>query len=242
MPSSRPLLIRPATLLAALALLASCGTDSSADDLFAASAVPPAPGSGGSGGSGGSSAGGAAGTGGHAGTIAGGQGGAGGLFGAAGDPEPFGGGEVAGATSSPGAGGQGAGPGNGGQGAGGPGGSSEKGQVSCLTGDGSQGAPCGAGLGCCLADGANTCGTSDQCQQVDQSFGFVACDGPEDCPGGQCCIGKHDYDTHCASSCDPQQQNEVCHPGAATCPGKAKCQLIENTTLYAECVGGPGGG
>lgn len=244
-PSSFP--GRSALLLATLTWLVSCGSDSSESDLFGSGTAPSPSGAegggqgadGGSGGQGGKAQGGAAG--------APGQGGTAGLVGAAGEPEIFGGGMEAGAPGAgpggsgagPGSGGQGAGPGSGGQGAGpGQGGSSPEHQVACLTGQGQESTLCAAGLGCCLADGPNPCGTPAQCQLVGQSFGFFACDGPEDCPGGECCVGKQDYDARCAPSCNKQKQNPVCHPGGASCPKGQSCQPIENTTIYGECVGG----
>jgi hypothetical protein len=85
-------------------------------------------------------------------------------------------------------------------------------------------------------NGPNPCDTEAQCNQVDQSFGFASCDGPEDCPGGECCIGKSNYDQRCAPSCNPQKENRVCHPDNPQCPGGMQCQLIEGTTIYGECV------
>ena len=114
---------------------------------------------------------------------------------------------------------------SGGGDAGGSGGGS--GVISCYT-EGSPGTTCTLPTHCCFSNYSSA--HDGYCSTAACTWGTIACDGPEDCTGGQhCCAhaivtpdsGVIGYQLACqASACGAAPANqEMCHPTAASAAG-----------------------
>jgi hypothetical protein len=102
---------------------------------------------------------------------------------------------------------------------------------------------CAAGQKCCsmqmggfhprCAPSANVC-LATSCQ--------ISCDGPEDCPGQQCCIEPVSQISGCQASCDSGTFVRLCHApgdcaaGQMCCPTKFTAQALDT---YSYCSAGP---
>jgi len=98
---------------------------------------------------------------------------------------------------------------------------------------------CSPGQLCCAVFVPTTqihCRTGS-CMNGESTF---ACDGPEDCSGGQvCCMDFNAILAFCAASCNTSQnQQEVCHTGA-TCPTQAPHCCTSNGSPSGICVATP---
>ncbi len=72
--------------------------------------------------------------------------------------------------------------------------------------------PCMPGQVCCFykfGGGNDACAQAGQCPQPMSDFVVLACDGPSDCPGEECCGGWNNQDgwlyTKCANHCGGQE-------------------------------------
>lgn len=90
-----------------------------------------------------------------------------------------------------------------------------------------------AGERCCiLAPGIDHCIGPDEsceCTGPDCLATIAECDGPEDCDDGQVCCGSFDGSGYsrisCRSSCDGENERELCHPeGPACSDASAVCE------------------
>lgn len=73
------------------------------------------------------------------------------------------------------------------------------------------------------------CDTADTCDLLE--YGALKCNGPEDCPGGVCClkttvIMTNVYkDSECKGSC-PAGQSEMCHDAMTDCAMGQTCEVM----------------
>jgi hypothetical protein len=90
------------------------------------------------------------------------------------------------------------------------------------------GGQCNPGEICCF----NPTGPGDHCSAgtCDDGWVVISCNGPEDCPGGECCADV-DFNQQepylgiaCAPSCDPNNQLTMCSEGQPNgCPPGVMC-------------------
>jgi hypothetical protein len=83
------------------------------------------------------------------------------------------------------------------------------------------------------------CDNSDTCDL--QFYGALKCNGPEDCPGGVCCLkttvsAPYTYkDSECKASC-PVDQSEMCHDAMTDCAMGQSCMvMLANYEGYNFC-------
>lgn len=102
-------------------------------------------------------------------------------------------------------------------------------------------APCMPGQVCCyymFGAGQDTCAAPGQCPDPMNDYAVLACDGPADCPGQECCGGWTNQDgwlyTKCASSCGANElvmcagapnacMGQTCKPSMALGQGYSFC-------------------
>ena len=102
---------------------------------------------------------------------------------------------------------------------------------------------CASGQKCCTmqmggfhqhcAPSANVC-LATSCQ--------ISCDGPEDCPGQQCCIEPVSQTSGCQASCDSGTFVRMCHAPADCAAGQMCCPTKftpQAGVTYSYCSAGP---
>ena len=82
---------------------------------------------------------------------------------------------------------------------------------------------CNGGEVCCYylyQKGQDYCAQPGTCPDENQGWMEIGCNGPDDCPGQQCC-GEHNgqswVDISCHSNCNGGGLIEMCEPGNPTC-------------------------
>jgi hypothetical protein len=225
-----------AIVVAAVASLSACGVDENGTATDAG--TDSKAGSGGSAGS-------AAGSGGSGGSVAtGGSGATGGTGGSSGAGASGGTTGTGGSTASGGAAGTSASGGSGGTtggsaGSTGTGGSPPTSTVECGAN------ACGLPAQYCCAHWNQPfeCRTATSDLRTDCVYGVpVACDGPEDCSGGQVCCAqlfiqgqnRSVVSLTCQASCTASDQNVVCG-ASGTCPSGSCVAMISPLTAYRDC-------
>jgi hypothetical protein len=124
--------------------------------------------------------------------------------------------------------------------AGGSGGSGGSGVISCYT-EGNPGASCTLPTQCCFSNYSSQ--HDGACSTAACTWGTIACDGPEDCAGGQhCCAhaivtpdsGVIGYQLACqASACGAAPANqEMCHPTAGSAAGTCSSPSSRCVTAF----------
>ena len=101
--------------------------------------------------------------------------------------------------------------------------------------------PCQAGQVCCfykLANGQDVCASAGQCPQPMSDFVVLACDGPSDCPGQECCGGWNNQDgwlyTKCENNCGGSELL-MCGGNPGVCVGLSCLPSMALGSGYSYC-------